>query len=126
MVADALSRRRHLLVVMSNALVGFEEMKTEYTKDPYFAKILMILSGQDPTGMSSIADFCLLDGFLFKGSLLCIPSGSRRDKLIREMHSNGLAGHFGRDKTYELVNGKFFWPNMRRDVNRMVAACRIC
>ena len=67
----------------------------------------------------------MLDRFLFKGSQWCIPFGSRREKLVREMHSNGLAGHFGRDKTFELVNEKFFWPNIRRDVNIFVAAFRV-
>lgn len=44
---------------------------------------------------------------------------------MREMHLNGLVGHFGRDKTFELVNEKFFWPNIRRDVNIFVVACRV-
>jgi hypothetical protein len=39
------------------------------------------------------------------------------------MHSNGLDGHFGRDKTFEIVNTKFFWPNIRRDVNIFVVVC---
>ena len=67
----------------------------------------------------------MLDLFLFKGSQLCIPFRSRREKLVREMQSNGLDGHFGRDKTFELVNEKLFWPNIRRDMSRFVAACRV-
>jgi len=27
-------------------------------------------------------------------------------------------GHFGVDKTLELLKEKFFWPHMRRDVQR--------
>jgi hypothetical protein len=42
------------------------------------------------------------------------------------MHSNGLGGYFGMDKTFEIVREKFFWLNMRRDVNRFVSACRVC
>ena len=114
------------MVVMSNVLIGFEEMKTKYSSDPYFEQIIAILSGQGEADSHSIKEFCLFDGFLFKGSQLCIPFGSRQEKLVREMHSNGLVGHFGRDKTFELVNEKFFWPNIRRDVNKFVAACRVC
>jgi hypothetical protein len=125
-VVDALSRRHHMLVVMSNGLVGFEEMKSEYANDPYFGSIIAILSGQDLTGLHSFEDFLLLDGFLFKGSQLCIPLGSRRENIVREMHSNGLGRHFGRDKTFEIVREKLFWPNMRRDVNMFVSACRVC
>jgi hypothetical protein len=74
-VANAISRRRHMLVVMTNGLVGFEEMKSEYANDPYFGSIIAILSRQDLTGSHSFEDFLLLDGFLFKGSQLCIPLG---------------------------------------------------
>ena len=52
---------------------------------------------------------------------------SRRKKLVREMHSNGLDRHFGRDKTFGIMNENLFWPNMRRgDDNRFVSACRVC
>ena len=65
------------MVVMSNVMIGFEEMKTEYSIDPYFDQIIAILSGQEQFDSYSIKDFCLLNGFLFKGSQLCIPFGSR-------------------------------------------------
>ena len=45
---------------------------------------------------------------------------------MREMHSNGLGGHFGRDKNFGLMSEKIFWPNMRRDVNFFVTACMVC
>jgi hypothetical protein len=83
------------------------------------------MSGQEHDDSHSIKEFRLLDRFLFKGSQLCIPFGSRRETLVREMHLNGLDGHFGRDKTFELVNEEFFLPNIRRDVNRFVVACRV-
>ena len=35
-------------------------------------------------------------------------------------------GHFGRDKTYLLLSDHFFWPKMRRDVERFVQRCTTC
>jgi hypothetical protein len=29
-------------------------------------------------------------------------------------------GHFGRDKTFEMLADHFYWPKMRRDVERIV------
>ena len=42
------------------------------------------------------------------------------------MHAGGLAGHFRRDKTIALVEDRFYWPSLKRDVARIVAQCRIC
>ena len=36
------------------------------------------------------------------------------------------AGHPGRERTFELLTGKYFWPSMRKDVERFVANCHIC
>jgi hypothetical protein len=35
-------------------------------------------------------------------------------------------GHFGRDKTFEILANNFFWPKMRRDVDRLVRRCITC
>ena len=32
-------------------------------------------------------------------------------------------GHFGAKKTDDVLAGHFFWPKMRRDVERFVALC---
>jgi hypothetical protein len=46
--------------------------------------------------------------------------------LIRELHSGGLSGHFGNDKTRALVEERYFWPSIGKDVRRLVEGCRIC
>jgi hypothetical protein len=42
------------------------------------------------------------------------------------MHGGGLGGHFRQDKTYTMIEQKFFWPKMRRDVCRFVKMYQIC
>lgn len=101
-MVDALSRRHHLLVVMSHGLVGFKKIKREYTNNPYFGSIYTIL-----TSMHLFEDFFLLDGILFKRSQLCIPLDLRRKNLVQEMHSSRLGGHFGRKIKFGLVSEIF-------------------
>jgi hypothetical protein len=43
-------------------------------------------------------DYLVQNGYLFKGSGLCIPRSSLRDKLLRKLHSSDLSGHVGREK----------------------------
>ena len=66
------------------------------------------------------------DGFLFRANRLCIPVGSVRLLLLQEAHGGGLMGHFGAKKTEEVLSTHFFWPRMRRDVERYVARCATC
>nr|GEZ27507.1 putative reverse transcriptase domain-containing protein [Tanacetum cinerariifolium] len=57
------------------------------------------------------------DGFIFKGNQLCIPDSSFRLQIIKELHGEG---HVGRDRTLQLVQASYFWPTMRKEVDRYV------
>ena len=61
------------------------------------------------------------DGYLFKGKQLCIPIGSMRENIIRELHSSGLAWHFGQDNTLALIEDNYYWPKMKKCITRYVA-----
>ncbi|KAK1648703.1 hypothetical protein QYE76_066508 [Lolium multiflorum] len=37
----------------------------------------------------------------------------------QESHAGGLMGHFGREKTLLILADHFYWPNMRRDVDKV-------
>jgi hypothetical protein len=66
------------------------------------------------------------DGFLFSANKLYIPSCSVRLLLLQETHVGGLMDHFGWRKTYEMLADHFYWPTMRRDVQRIVQRCIAC
>ncbi|XP_038695889.1 uncharacterized protein LOC119993050 [Tripterygium wilfordii] len=124
-VADALSRRVHLLTTFSVSSTGFESIREHYASDPDFATIWADLTNVVPKDTSSSL-FVLQDGYLFKANHLCLPQGSFREFVITELHAGGLAGHLGRDKTIALVVDRFFWPQLRRDVTRLIQRCRVC
>ena len=68
----------------------------------------------------------LQDGYLFCSRKLCIPRTSLREFLVWELHAGGLDGHFGRNKTIEAVEHRFYWPSLKRDVARLIGQCRTC
>ncbi|KAK1664801.1 hypothetical protein QYE76_052960 [Lolium multiflorum] len=39
-------------------------------------------------------------------------------RVLEESHAGGLMGHFGREKTLLMLADHFYWPKMRRDVDR--------
>ncbi|KAK1595419.1 hypothetical protein QYE76_007719 [Lolium multiflorum] len=45
---------------------------------------------------------------------------------MTESHAGGLMGHFGREKTLLMLADHFYWPKMRRDVDRYVKRCITC
>ncbi|KAI3459661.1 hypothetical protein Pfo_016324 [Paulownia fortunei] len=67
--------------------------------------------------------FYLHDYFLFRENKLCVPHSSLRELLVREAHSGGLMGHFGVAKTLGVLHEHFFWPYIKRDVERICAKC---
>ena len=71
----------------------------------------------------SLDKFYLFDGFLFRANKVCIPRCSLRLLLIEESRKGALMGHFGRDKTYEMLRTYFYWPLMLRDVENYVKKC---
>ena len=47
-------------------------------------------------------------------------------ELISQHHDNSLAGHFGINKTRELIGRKYYWLSLRKDVEAYVKGCNIC
>ncbi|XP_033139368.1 uncharacterized protein LOC117130975, partial [Brassica rapa] len=66
------------------------------------------------------------DGFLFYDNRLCVPNCSLRDLFVRESHGGSLMGHFGIAKTLKTLQDHFFWPRMKRDVEKLCERCATC
>ena len=49
-----------------------------------------------------------------------------RENLIKEKHSGGMGGHFGRDKTTAIIREHCFWPQLSQDVKTFVQGCQVC
>ncbi|KAK1681425.1 hypothetical protein QYE76_042273 [Lolium multiflorum] len=121
-VADALSRKNTLLLTrLEFHILGLEEIKELYPSDSFFGPIFEKCSID-----RGFDDFYLHDGYLFKANKVCIPESSLRKLLLQESHGGGLMGHFGRDKTLSMLSTHYYWPRMKRDVERLCNRCTTC
>ena len=120
-VADALSRRCALITQLDTKVLGLESIKTLYAVDADFNEPFSRCI--DGKGWDK---YYVHDGFLFRTNKICIPACSIRQVLLQEAHAGGLAGHFGVKKTLDMLSDHFFWPHMRRDVQRHVGCCIVC
>ena len=112
---------------MENQVNGFVLLKDLYVIDNNFWEIVEQLKNPVTGNMDLIqGEYFMQDGYLFKGKQLCIPIGSMRENIIREIHSSGLTRHFGKDNTLSLIEDEYYWTNMRKYITRYVARCRIC
>ena len=120
MVADALSRRYTLISTLDAKFLGFEHIKELYHDDHDFREVYSACE------KSAEGKFYRHEGFLLRENKLCVPNCSMRDLLVRESHGGGLMGHFGIAKTLAMLQKHFFWPHMKRDVERIVGRCVTC
>ena len=65
------------------------------------------------------------EGLLYYNGRVYIPEILRLE-IKRRHHDVPLAGHMGQRRTRELVMRKFFWPQMKRDIDSYVRGCQLC
>jgi hypothetical protein len=114
-IADDLSCRYTMLSQLDFKIFGLQTAKDLYVDDTYFKDVFAHCVNAKPWGK-----FHLQDGFLFHANKLRVPTSSVRLLLLQEAHGGGLMGHFGIYKTHEVLAAHFFWPLIRKDVERIV------
>ena len=65
----------------------------------------------------------LVDGILYYEGLVVILSPELKLEIMGMRHSTPVTGHFGTDKTIELIMRDFVWKGIKSDVSKFVAAC---
>ena len=66
------------------------------------------------------------EGFLFKGTLLCVPKCRTRELLIQEVHVGSLASVYGETKTLTILKEHYFWHGTHKDVQDLLKRCATC
>jgi len=120
-IADALSGRYTMLSQLDHKIIGLEIIKSLYATYLDFKEAF-----EHCRDGRTWNKYSLIDGLLFRAKKLCVPASSVRLLFLQEAHGGGLMGHFGVKKTEDVLASHFFWPKMRRDVERYVSRCTTC
>lgn len=100
--------------------------------DPKVGKLLRYL--RDPMVMRDDETVRLLrplaideDGLLLREGLVYIPNNDGiKLQVLQNCHDSKVAGHFGQEKTIELVSRDYYWPGMGRFIKEYVRTCDVC
>jgi len=63
---------------------------------------------------------------LLRGKIFVLDVGNLRLRVLQGKHDHPLAGHFGQEKTLQLVRQDYTWPNLRHFVQDYVNSCSTC
>lgn len=85
------------------------------------------LANADVNAFSGVSGFPWkeVNGALFYDNKPYIPL-TLRTELMASHHDDPLAGHFGIEKTQELIARKYHWDTLKEDVEQYVRKCDIC
>uniref|UniRef100_A0A093Y1I0 Transposon Tf2-6 polyprotein n=1 Tax=Talaromyces marneffei PM1 TaxID=1077442 RepID=A0A093Y1I0_TALMA len=126
---DARTIHREQTVLQPQHLECLEKLfEIGYTEDPFPNEILeKIRHGERYCKDISLGDCEERDGQLYYRHRRYVPNYEPLFQRLLEMnHDHPLAGHPGREKTYNILSRKYYWPNMTKTVSRYVKNCRIC
>jgi hypothetical protein len=70
-------------------------------------------------------NFAMINDLLCWKNRIYVPEGIRK-RIIQSEHDLKVAGHFGRERTLELMSRNFYWVNMERDIRKYCNECDIC
>ena len=62
-----------------------------------------------------------IDGLLFKGQRLIVPS-ALRSKVLQVLHRS----HMGITKTLDRARSTFFWVGISKDIDNVIGNCEVC
>ena len=98
--------------------------------DPLGQRVMDHLAGRTRSDRGAAEEYDNwhdVEGTLYrKGRLYVPPYGSARSEILRRNHDDPHAGQFGKNRTLELLQRKYYWPGMAKEVKRYVLTCTAC
>ena len=110
-----------------DAAALFEDIKLGLQEDPFAKQELASCLKGSPSPRFSLSS----SGLLLMDRRVFVPEfrperGNLRTRILQSKHDHPTAGHFGYNKTLELLRREYVWPSMRADCKQFVSQCVLC
>lgn len=109
-----------------------EEIENVTKVDPVLSQVVIYVQNGWPSHKSKVSkiaipffmyrnDLHMVNGILFKGSAIVIPT-TLQSQLLKDAH----VSHMGYNKTKNFVKNVFFWPSLFDDLKFTIQHCQVC
>ena len=109
--------------ITSNQLLDkFVELREAQLRDPRCTELRTQLASSQVKGYAIDSSNLLT----FEERIVVPDDEKLKLSIFESRHDSPLAGHFGQDKTYQLISRDFYWPGMTKEVRDYVSSCFYC
>jgi hypothetical protein len=121
---EALSRKNHSVSAIFSAVpTWIADIEESNTNDPIYSDMIQQLV----VNSQALQDYSLHSDILRYKGRICIGTTTKlRGTIIASLHSSAIGGHSGIRATYQRLKKLFYWPNMRKTVEKFVTECVVC
>lgn len=112
-VADALSRINKIKLDDWDS-----KLSQLYQDDKFFSQVI-----NNPG-----KNFIIENGLVYtKDNRLCIPDMKElKLEILYDHHDSKTAGHYGFEKTLDILRRNFYWPKMTQEIRKYTMSCEVC
>jgi hypothetical protein len=116
-VPNVLSRKHQLKVVYVGETKLQKEVQLAGHRDEFTKEVRQNIQN------GAKSHFHLRNGLVwYKQNQLYVPEGKMKDIILKECHDGPLAGHGGAKCTTTILK-KYYWPNLKNNVEEYVKTC---
>jgi hypothetical protein len=100
-----------------------DDIKNSYSQDTDCLNLI----AQGTAGTTLPKKYTFHAGILsFNGRIVVGADNLLKNKLMDTFHSSPMGGHSGIRASYQWIKHIFYWPNLKRDVEKFIQQCPTC
>ena len=101
------------------------ELREMQLSDPTLEKVRQ-LADQEDERYTWERGLLLRQPLVPGGKKLIMVPDRNRDEILHLAHSSPVAGHFGQERTVDIIRWSMDWPGLHVDVRKLCVSCPFC